>query len=131
MTESTFLGEISTCSVNIALPHIKALYTSLQTNTLCFSDLHSSSLLEAASQLVLGSHRLVLGVCLLVGVNDAAVSMSVLDALAAAVVGEGVAGVCVLHLPITVHRRHLMDLDRGFWGMLHMDIYQTYRKVTI
>lgn len=102
---------------------------SSQTNTLCFSDLHSSSLLEAASQLVLGSHRLVLGVSLLVGVN--AVSMSVLDALAAAVVGEGVAGLCVFDLSITVHRRHLMDLDRGFWRMFHMDIHQTYRKVTL
>lgn len=101
------------------------------TNTHCFSDLHSSSLLEAASQLALGRHRLVLGVCLLVGVNDAAVSMTVLDALAAAVVGEGVARLRVLHLPITIHRRHLMDLDRGFWGMFHMDIHQTYRKVTL
>lgn len=131
MTEIKFLDEISTRNVNIAFPHIKALYMSLQTNTLCFSDLHSSSLLEAASQLVLGSHWLVLGVRLLVGVNDAAVSMSVLDALAAAVVGEGVAGLCVLDLPVTVHRRHLMDLDRGFWRMFHMDIHQTYRKVTL
>lgn len=58
------------------------------------SHLHPGGLLEAASQLALGCHRLVLEVCLLVGINDSAVS--VLDALTAAglryVVGEGVAG---------------------------------------
>jgi len=67
--------------------------------------------LKAASQLALGCHWLVLEVCLLVGVNDAAVSVSMLDALAAAVISEGVAGLSVLHLPVTVHWRHLMDLD--------------------
>lgn len=77
------------------------------------SDLHPGGLLEAASQLALRCHWLVLEVCLLVRINGSAVSM--LDALTAArlrdLVGEGVAGLRVLHLTVTVHRRHLVDLD--------------------
>lgn len=90
---------------------IYELYLSLFIQTLMVSHLHSGSLLKAASQLALGCHWLVLEVCLLVGVNDTAVSVPMLDALAAAVVSEGVAGLRVLHLPVTVHWRHLMDLD--------------------
>lgn len=62
---------------------------------------------------------------MLVGVNDTTVSVPMLDALAAAVVGEGMAGLRVLHLSITVHWRHLMNLDRGFRRMFHMDIHHT------
>lgn len=90
---------------------IYELYLSLFIQSLMVSHLHSGSLLKAATQLALGCHWLVLEVCLLVGVNDTAVSVPMLDALAAAVVSEGVAGLRVLHLPVTVHWRNLMDLD--------------------
>lgn len=81
--------------------------------------------------MALGCDGLVLEVCLLVGVNDATVSVPMLDALAAAVVGEGMAGLCVLYLSITVHWRHLMDLDRGFGRVFNMNIHHTCRKVML
>lgn len=79
---------------------IYELYLSLFIQTLMVSHLHSGSLLKAASQLALGCHWLVLEVCLLVGVNDTAVSVPMLDALAAAVVSEGVADCVFFTCPL-------------------------------
>lgn len=100
---------------------------------LCWRYLNSCGLLEAAAQRVFGADgRLVLGgvVAVLAGEQDV---VAVLDLLAAlgvvvAVAVDGrrahVLGGCLLVAVavVVVQLGHLVDLDRGLGGVLHVDV---------
>lgn len=92
-------------------------------------------LLEAPAQGVLGGDVVVLGdlVAVLAGVNY--VVAMVLNLLAALSVVVAVAGGCggallrafqlVPVVVVVVQLRHLVDLDRGLWGMFDVDVDDT------